>query len=315
MQSPTNQNRDKRNMKYDLSKIELSEKNFKFGNGLNRVLFTAMNKLELYKIVDIDTFCKTIHERDSRLDEMGITHNFDGCEFFTPEQTQPMYEWFKEKVGIGELSTSEFYMYRAKKISLKKIFFEIPSLFINLYHDKKFNLTSFNNDSQRFDANIFKLDYNNYEIPFVSFLKEQRLSEAVRAILGKQILVNSVMATNPSLFDDISFVFNSNGQTIYLNSVLSYLASIKDISFNFDTFKVIQDPRTISEDIHSLHMFKHLVEAIERLGKTVNYDKIEFNKNVKEALENLTDKEKQENLEVINYLQHKQTIQQKKVVL
>lgn len=302
-------------MKYDLSKIELSEKNFKFGNGLNRVLFTAMNKLELYKIVDIDTFCKTIHERDSRLDEMGITHNFDGCEFFTPEQTQPMYEWFKEKVGIGELSTSEFYMYRAKKISLKKIFFEIPSLFINLYHDKKFNLTSFNNDSQRFDANIFKLDYNNYEIPFVSFLKEQRLSEAVRAILGKQILVNSVMATNPSLFDDISFVFNSNGQTIYLNSVLSYLASIKDISFNFDTFKVIQDPRTISEDIHSLHMFKHLVEAIERLGKTVNYDKIEFNKNVKEALENLTDKEKQENLEVINYLQHKQTIQQKKVVL
>lgn len=47
MQSPTNQNRNKRNMKYDLSKIELSEKNFKFGNGLNRVLFTAMNKLEL----------------------------------------------------------------------------------------------------------------------------------------------------------------------------------------------------------------------------------------------------------------------------
>lgn len=315
MQSPTNQNRNKRNMKYDLSKIELSEKNFKFSNGLNRVLFTAMNKLELYKIVDIDTFCKTIHERDSRLDEMGITHNFDGCEFFTPEQTQPMYEWFKEKVGIGELSESEFYMYRAHKISLKKIFFEIPSLFINLYNDKKLNLTSFNNDSQRFDANIFKLDYNNDDIPFVSFLKEQRLSETVRAILGKQILVNSVMATNPSLFDDIYFVFNSNGQTIYLNSVLSYLASIKDISFNFDTFKVIQDPRTISEDIHSLHMFKRLVEAIEKLGKPVNYDKIEFNKKVKEAIENLTDKEKQENLEVINHLQSKQTRQQKKVVL
>ena len=51
MQSPTNQNRDKRNMKYDLSKIELSEKNFKFGNGLNRVIFTSMNKLELCDVL------------------------------------------------------------------------------------------------------------------------------------------------------------------------------------------------------------------------------------------------------------------------
>lgn len=315
MQSPTNQNRNKRNMKYDLSKIELSEKNFKFSKGLNKALFIAMNKLELYKIVDIVTFCKTIHERDSRLDEMGINHNFDGCELFTPEQTQPMYEWFKEKVGIGEFSESEFYMYRAHKISLKKIFFEIPSLFINLYNDKKLNLTSFNNDSQRFDANIFKLDYNNDDIPFVSFLKEQRLSEAVRATLGQQILVNSTMATNQSLFDGIPFVFNSNGKPIYFNSVLSYLASIKDISFNFDTFEVRQDNITIVEDIHSLHIFKHLVEAIEKLGKPVNYDKIEFNKKVKEAIENLTDKEKQENLEVINHLQSKQTRQQKKVVL
>ena len=62
-------------------------------------------------------------------------------------------------------------------------------------------------------------------------------------------------------------------------------------------------------------MFKRLVEAIEKLGKPVNYDKIEFNKKVKEAIENLTDKEKQENLEVINHLQSKQTRQQKKVVL
>ena len=199
------------------------------------------------------------------------------------------------------------------EISLREIFFQIPSLFINFFQDKKysnFEIVKCNHDSSN---NILLIDYKKEDIPFVKFLHDIGEFNKFRKMIGDSIVNNYYykywLDFNKSIFDGLEF--KSKRITFDKLSVVTLAKNIENISFEFDLSRLsLKVNNTYKLD--ELYNFIQTVNGVEKLGKHVEYNKKEFQEEVRKTVDSLSEKEKIVNQEIINAITNKPKSRQKK---
>lgn len=311
----------------NLEGLELNNKMFNMSYGFLKAIAYSMDKRELYKRVDLDDFMQTIFNYDVNFIESSIYKNWNGCEFFTPEETKPMYDWIKtkyEEEGLGAL------MFETEKDGYRddneehifEIFTHIPSLYINLYQDGKLDLDRyyFSCENEVKSSNTMTLNYQDESIPFVSFFKKNGLLDDIRQNICQKMLWNYVtMIDNKSLTQGLQFVYkNSNDEKIIYKEIERVL-KMSDINISkirFTTFNVIENPNIEKcGPLTELNNFHALKQEIIDKGILVEYDKKEYKKYCDEIIDKLSDEEKMKYREQINVLYPKPEQKQRKPAL
>lgn len=305
-------------MNVDLSNIDFSK--YKLSDEELTAISLMMNKRGFYYRTDIKTFCETIMKEYKELNQAGIYQNWTGGELLTPDETKPIYEFFKKQyedkeygseVFVSDTNNGEYDYYG--EISLREIFLQIPSLFINFFQDKKycnFEIVKYIHNSSH---NILLIDYKKADIPFVKFLHDIGEFDKFRKMIGDSIVNNYYykywLDFNKSIFDGLEF--KSKRITFDKLSVVTLAKNIENISFEFDLSRLsLKVNNTYKLD--ELYNFIQTVNNVEKLGKHVEYNKKEFQEEVRKTVDSLSEKEKIANQEIINAITYKPKSKQKK---